>query len=329
VTLQDSAKNKRALFIASAAACCLAACSSGEQTFIRVASGPAGGSWYPLGAKQAEIFGRDIPGVAASAGPGAGVGNIRDVDGGQAEVGFTYGHSAHDAFIGAAPFTQAHTDIRHLASLYPAAFHAAVPAASNIRSYRDLADRNLSPGSLTGSGYSIFELIMGRYGLSADSVRASGGTVHYVSYSDSVALMKDGHIDAAFALTGLPQSFFLDLEFRPGIRFLPVEDSILDELIGENSGYVRVVIADEHYESVQTPVPTLGAVTTLIVNQSLPEDLAYAMTKALWESHAEFVAVFDNWKQASLEHALVGAAVPVHPGAMRYYEERGVTAESD
>jgi len=307
----------------------LGACNPGEQTFVRIASGPAGGSWYPLGAKQAEIFARDIPGVAASSGPGGGVGNIRDVGSGQAEVGYTYGHSAYDAYIGAEPFTQAHTNLRHLASLYPAAYHAAVPAASNIRSYHDLAAANLSPGKLTDSGYAIFQMILDKYDLSTESVRANGGTVHHVSYSDSVALMKDGHIDAAFAITGLPQAFFLDLEFRPGIRFLPIEDAILDELINANPGYVRIVISDDHYQSVQTPVPTLGAVTTLVVNENLPEELAYQMTKTLWEAHAALVAVTDIWEQVSIDNALAGAAIPVHSGAMRYYAEQGVRAPGD
>ncbi len=329
MAFKERARTRRGSLVILATAAFLTACSSEETTFVRVASGPAGGSWYPLGAKQAEIFARNIPGVATSSGPGGGVGNIRDVSNGQAEVGFTYGHSAYDAYVGAEPFTEAHTDLRHLASLYPAAYHAAVPVASNLRSYYDLADRNLSPGKLTDSGYAIFRMILGRYNLSTESVRANGGTVHHVSYSDSVALMKDGHIDAFFAITSLPQAFFLDLEFRPGIRFLPVEEVILNGLIEQNSGYVRVLISPDHYDSVQEPVLTLGAVTTLVVNQNLPDDLAYAMTKALWESHAEFVAVTDVWKQTGISTALVGAGIPVHPGAMRYYEEYGVVSEGN
>lgn len=307
----------------------LAGCSPSEKTFVRVASGPAGGYWYPLGAKQAEIFQREIPGVATSSAPGGGVGNIRDVANGEAEVGFTYTHSAHSAFIGESPFTEAHTDLRHFATLYPAAYHVAVPATSNIQSYRDLANRNLSPGKLSDSGYSVFEMVMGKYGLSVNSIRTNGGTVHHVSYADSVALMKDRHIDAVLAITSFPQAFFLDLEFRPGIRFLSVDEGILSEIITENPGYIRVVISDEHYASIEAPVITLGSMTTLVVNQHLPDELVYSMAKALWDSHSEFTAVADTWGQANLERALVGAAIPVHPGALRYYQEQGITLSAD
>ena len=309
-------------------ACCLVACGPSDQTFIRVASGPAGGYWYPLGAKQAEIFQRKIPGVSASSGPGGGVGNLRDVANGEAEVGYTYAYSAHSAYIGEAPFTENHTNLRHFASLYPAAYHVAVPASSAIETYYDLTGRNLSPGKLTDSGYTVFQTVMNKYGMPLESISANGGTIHHVSYTDSVALMKDGHIDAAFAMSGLPQAFFLDLEFRPGIRFLPIEDKVLAEIIAENPGYISISISDDHYQSVGSPVTTLGSMTTLVVNEDMPDDLVYSMAEALWDSHGELVAVADAWEQARLDQALLGAAIPVHPGALRYYQEHGVTTPS-
>jgi hypothetical protein len=306
-----------------------AGCAPSDQTFIRIASGPAGGSWYPLGAKQAEIFSRDVPGVVASSGPGGGIGNIRDVDRGEAEIGFTYGHSAYNAYAGRAPFTEEHSRIRHLATLYPAAFHAAVRPESDIHGYADLGDKNLSPGKLTDSGHAIFELILAGHGIDLEQVRSSGGTVHHVSYSDSVALMKDGHIDLVTAITSLPQATFLDLQFRPGVRFLPIEDSILELLLGENPGYVSLQITGDHYESVATPVTTLGAMTTLIINQDIPDDTVYNITKSLWEAHDELLNVTSTWQEARLERAVDNATIPVHPGAMRYYREQGISNPSD
>ena len=306
-----------------------AGCAPSEQTFIRIASGPAGGNWYPLGAKQAEIFSREVPGIVASSGPGGGVGNIRDVDNGEAEIGFTYGHSAYNAYAGRIPFTQAHTNIRHLATLYPAALHAAVRSDSDIHGYADLGDKNLSPGKLTDSGYAIFELILAGHGMNLEQIRSNGGTVHHVSYADSVALMKDGHIDLVTAITSLPQATFLDLQFRPGVRFLPIEDSILQRIISENPGYVSLQITSDHYESVAMPVTTLGAVTTLIINQDLPDDIVYNITRSLWEAHDELLNVASTWQEARLERAIDSATIPVHPGAMRYYREQGLSNRGD
>jgi uncharacterized protein len=295
------------------------------DTFVRIASGPAGGSWYPLGAKMAEIFGKNVAGITTSNGPGGGIGNVLDVNKGEAELGWTYGHTAYDGYTGVAPsFKKANPNVRHLATFYPAAFQTAVLAKSGIMTYADLKNKNISPGKAKWSGYAAFKMIAGKYGFSVDDVKKAGGAVHHVGYSDSVALMKDGHIDAFSGLTSLPQASFLDLEFNPGIRLLPVSEEVLGGILKSNPGYVRVDMNSSHYKSMKSPVPTLGAVTIMVVNKDVSDDVVYGITKALWENHAGLVGVKKVWNKVKLKNALMGAALPVHPGALRYYNENGV-----
>jgi TRAP transporter TAXI family solute receptor len=301
----------------------LASCDS-SSTFVRIASGPAGGSWYPLGAKISELISRDIDGVASSNGPGGGVGNVRDVNNGEAEIGWAYSHTSYDGYTGAAPFTKKLENIRHLATLYPAAYHAVVPKDSDIDSLADLKGKNVSPGKVTDSAYAAFQMVMEKYNITVDDIKNNGGTVHHVSFSDSVALMKDGHIDLTSALTSAPQSSYLDLEFRPGIKFIGVDQQVLDDIIKERPGYIEFDLTKEHYSSVVEPVRTLGAVTILVTNKDLPDELVYQITKSLWEGREELIKVKDIWNQVVLEDALLGAAIPVHPGAQRYYDEKGV-----
>lgn len=292
--------------------------------FVRIASGPSGGSWYPLGAKMAEIFGK-IDGLAVSNGPGGGVGNVLDVNKKEAELGWTYGHTSYDGFKGNAPtFKSANPNIRHLATFYPAALQTAVPASSDIKSYNDLKTRNLSPGKLKWSGYAAAKMVYSKYGFTVEDVKKNGGTVHHVGYTDSVSLMKDGHIDAATFLTSFPQSSILDLEFKPGVRFLPVDKDILSGILKQNPGYIQVDLSSEHYKSISAPVPTLGAVTIMVVNKDVSDDVVYKITKALWDNHGELAKVKGIWKTVTLENALLGAALPVHPGAKKFYNENGV-----
>lgn len=292
--------------------------------FVRIVSGPSGGSWYPLGAKMAEIFGK-IDGISVSNGPGGGVGNVLDVNKKEAELGWTYGHTAFDGLKGNAPtFKSANPNIRHLATFYPAGLQTVVPKDSDIKSYADLKDKNISPGKLKWSGYAAAKLIFQKYGFTVEDVKKNGGTVHHVGYSDSVSLMKDGHIDAFTALTSVPQASLLDLEFSPGVRFLPIKKDILDGILKENPGYIQIDISKEHYKSISEPVPTLGAVTIMVVNKDVPDDVVYNVTKALWENHGELVKVKGVWKSVKLENALLGAALDVHPGAKKYYDEKGV-----
>ena len=155
-------------------------------------------------------------------------------------------------------------------------------------------------------------------------MKKDGGTIHHVGYSDSVSLMKDGHIDAFVALTSVPQASLLDLEFNPGVRFLPIDKPILDGILKDNPGYVSMDITSAAYKSIKEPVPTLGAVTILVANKNLPDDVVYEITKALWDGHAELAKVKKVWNAVKLENALLGAAVPVHPGAQKYYTEKGI-----
>lgn len=294
------------------------------ETFVRIASGPSGGSWYPLGAKMAEMFGA-IPDVSASNGPGGGVGNVLDVNRGDAELGWTYGHTAFDGLKGNAPvFKKANPNIRHLATFYPAGLQTVVPKDSDIKSYTDLKDKNLSPGKLKWSGYAAAQLIFSKYGFSVDDVKSNGGTIHHVGYSDSVSLMKDGHIDAFTALTSVPQASMLDLEFSPGVRFLPVDQAILDGILKENPGYIQIDISKDDYKSIEGTVSTLGAVTIMVVNKDVPDDVVYNITKSLWENHGELAKVKKVWNSVKIENALLGAALEVHPGAKKYYDEKGV-----
>lgn len=294
------------------------------DTFLRMVSGPAGGNWYPLGAKLMEIVGTGLDRVVTSNAPGGGGANVQDINRGDAEIGFSYGHTVFRAFSGVDRSGKEHPNLRFVATLYPAALQTAVPADSDIHSYFDLQDRNISPGKARWSGFEAMELLFSYYGFGVDDVRANGGTVHHVSYSDSVALMRDGHIDAFSGLTSVPQASFIDLNFSVGIRFLPVEDDVRTRFLAENPGYVDSVIPQEAYEDQSGDVPTVGATTVLIVHKDVPEEVVYGVTRLLWEHHADLAAVSPTWRHARREDALQGAIIPLHPGAERYYTEHGL-----
>lgn len=302
-----------------------AASSANSQTFVRMASGPAGGSWYPLGAKIMEVLEQEVDGISTSNGPGGGAGNVRDVDAGNAEMGWTFGFTAYQGRNGAGPFDKKHTNVRHFASLYTGVLQTAVPRDSDIRSYADLKGRNVCPGQTFFSGYQMFQHVLRYYDLSVEAIKKTGGTVHNVSFSDCVALMKDGHIEAYTAAVEVPHSTFIDLNFAVKIRQIPIEDNVIEKLLNDNPGYVETAIGEDVYDGIKNDIPTIGAPVTLIINKDVPDDLVYKLTKALWENHDEMSEVKKIWKTSvAPETALRGAAVPVHPGAKRYYDEAGI-----
>jgi len=295
-------------------------------SFVRVASGPAGGAWYPLGAKIAQVLGSEIDEIATSSMPGGGEANIMDVNRGNAEMAFTYSSAAYDAYEGRGQFPGPQTNVVHFATLYPAVLQTVVRRRSDVNSYGDLVGKSISPGKVGMSGTVIAEEVLAAYGITMQSVRENGGVVHHVDYSDSGALMKDGHIEAFMAVAGVPLSSMLELNFQPGVRFLGVEREKMDQILATNPALIETVIPKEAYEGLEADVPTIGVATVMVVHKDLPDDLVYQMAKTFWESHAQFAEVSPVWNDVRLEDALMAVAIPVHPGAQRYYDEMGVTA---
>jgi len=294
------------------------------DTFVRMVSGPSGGSWYPLGAKIMQVFDEKIDGISTSNTSGGGISNVLAVSGGDAEIGWSYAHTSYNGYVGEGKFTKAQPDVRHFATLYPAMFQVAVRKDSPIQSFADMKGANISPGKAKWTGTAFTESVLKSYGFSFDDIKKNGGTVHHVSYTESVALMKDGHIDVFMAATSMPQASFLELEHSPGIRFVGMPKEKLDEIIKANPGYIPGRMPKGVYESLGEDLHTLGIVTNMMVHKDLPDELVYNMCKVFWANHAAFVEVKGVWKTVKLENALNGAAIPVHPGAKKCYDELGV-----
>lgn len=310
--------------MAGATALAISAPAVQADEFVRMVSGPSGGSWYPLGAKIMQVFQDEIGGIATSNTSGGGISNILAVNGGDAEIGWSYAHTTANGFSGKGNFKGEQTNVRHFATLYPAMFQVAVRADSDIKTFADMRDRNISPGKAKWTGTAFAESIIKHFGFGFEDIKANGGTVHHVDYTESVALMKDGHIDVFMAATSMPQASFIELEQSPGIRFIGLEDSDLQAIIDANPGYIPGLMPAGVYDSVKEDVHTLGIVTNMVVSADLPEELVYNMCKVFWANHAVFAEVKGIWKEVKLENALVGAAIPLHPGAERCYKELGV-----
>ena len=313
------------LAVTSVAALALTASAASADQFVRMVSGPSGGSWYPLGAKIMQVMEDNIDGIATSNTSGGGISNVLSVNGGDAEVGFSYAHTTANGFNGVGKFTKKQPDVRHFATLYGSMFQVAVRADSDIKTFADMKGANISPGKAKWTGTAFAESILKHYGITFDDIKANGGTVHHVNYTESVALMKDGHIDVFMAATNMPQASMLELEQSPGIRFigLPKEDQ--QAIIAANPGYIEGTMPAGVYQAVTEDLNSLGIVVNMVVHKDLPDDLVYNMCKIFWDNHGTFAEVKSVWNRVKKEDALSGVAIPVHPGAQKCYDELGVT----
>lgn len=293
------------------------------KKFLRMVSGPQGGSWYPLGAAMMAIVEKNID-ISTSNAPGGGLSNCKSVGSGKADLGWTYSHTAFNGYEGRGKFKKQYNNMRHLMSLYPGVFQMAVPKKSNIHSVADLKDKRIVPGKVGWTGTVLAELVLKSYGLTFEQIKKNGGLVSYVTYADSAALMKDGHSDCYIACTSCPQATIIDLNFRPGIRMLPIDKAHMKKILGAEPGLMETVIPKDAYKGMTADVPAVGTVTSIIVNKDVPDDLVYNIVKTLYANWPELAKVKKKAIEASKpENAVMGARIPVHPGAMRYYKEKG------
>lgn len=295
-----------------------------QKKFLRMFSGPEGGSWYPLGSAMMGIL-EKTTGLSCSNGPGGGVGNCKAVNGGRADLGWSYTHTAYNAFNKRGKFKKNNTNLRHLMSLYPGVFQIAVPKKSKILSVSDLKDKRIVPGKVGFSGTVIAELILKAHDITFGSIKKSGGSVSFVGYADSAALMKDGHSDCYMAVTSCPQSTLIDLNFRPGVRFLPIDAAHMKQILDMEPGLMETAIPKGAYKGLESDVRAVGTVTCVVIHKDVPDDLAYDIVKNLYANWPELAKVKKKAIEDSKpEKALLGARIPVHPGALRYYKEQGI-----
>ncbi len=296
---------------------------NGDETLsmdeLVFATGPAGGAWYPVGAALGEIWRRDI-GITTHVEQGGGEANIRGVNAKMYDVGFAQGFAAFNAFNAQGVFEgEPHTNIASIANLYPNVQQTVVWADSDIFSIKDLVGKDISPGPLGFAGETIASMMLDFYGLSYDDM----GNVENVGYSDAIALMRDRHIDVFWPNTLVPAPIITEAAVMgPGVRIIEVEDDLLAYL-GEQ-GLDPFTVPAGSYRGQDEDVQTVATGTVVIVRADMPDDVAYAIAKSMWENRSELMSISSALEAYNEENVVSGLGVDLHPGAEKYYREIGL-----
>lgn len=290
-----------------------------EKIDLKMMTGPAGGSWIPLGGAIAELIQKNIPGTTVSVAPGGGIANVMAVEEGKADIGFGNSSSSVDGVAGRPPFKAPTKNVMQLANLYPQYFQIFVLKDSDIKSVTDLKGKSICPGPKGFTGELLSQQVLKVYGLSYKDM----SKVNHVSYSDAGALMKDGHAHAWLPGTTIPASVGLDLATTKGIRLISIPDDKIKELQKMNVGYIKRIIPAGTYPGVNYDVQTIGYFTHLVISAKLPDSLVYNITKVISENVTRLADVVKDMKGVTIKDLALDIGVPFHPGALKYYKEMG------
>jgi len=304
-----------------------------DITFFRIGTGSTAGTYFPIGGLLANAISKPpgsrgcdqggscgVPGLIAVAQSTEGsVSNIRGIADGSMESGLAQADIAYWAYHGEGIFKEAGpiTSLRSIASLFPESVHLVVARDAGIRSVADLRGRRISLDR-EGSGTRVDALlILEAFGLSRADVDARA-----LSADEAADALRGGEIEAFFMVVGAPANAVESLADDSLVTLVPIAGPEVETLKQRYPFFSRDHIASGTYFNVPD-TETLAVGAQWLVSETVPEELVYEITRALW--HKNTRQLLDKGhprgRQITLQTALDGLVVPLHPGARRYYGE--------
>jgi TRAP transporter TAXI family solute receptor len=296
---------------------------AGPSVRLSIATGTTGGVYFPLGGGLASLISKNLPGVTATAEvTPASVDNIRLLAAKRADLAFVLADTAHDAIKGEEAFRGNPVPIRTLSPLYNNFNHLVTVDGTGINTIGDLRGKRVSVGP-PGSGTEVTALrILEAAGFNPER------DIHRerLSPAASADAIKDRKIDAFFWSGGLPTAAVLDLAASPGVRIRLVPlDTVLAAMQRKwGNLYFRSVIQKEFYLGLPADLPTVGVANLMISHRDFDAELAYQITKLLFEKRPELALVHKEAANITTIGAAGRSPLPFHPGAIRYFKERGI-----
>jgi len=292
-----------------------------ENVFVNIGTGGTAGTYFPLGGAFAEIWNNNVEGVNATAqSTGASVANINLLFDEKVEVVIVQNDIAWYAYNGKNMFDgQAFEGIRGLNTLYSEPLQI-VTTDPTIKSVADLAGKRVAVGAIGSGVEANARQIIRAAGLDFDADIEP----KFLSFSEASSGLKDKQVDAAFLTAGIPTAAIQDLSSQNDVFVVPVEGAVAEQLTGEFDFFTEFIIPANTYKGQTEDIKTLTVKSMLCVSSELDEELAYQLTKQIYENHDRVVAAHNVGKYITAESGTDGMSIPLHAGSERYFKEAGI-----
>lgn len=296
-----------------------------ERVFVGIATGGTGGTYYPLGGMLAQLISNtaELEGkrISATAETGnASVANAGLLAKAEIETAFVAADILDAAYKGTNQFEgNAATNLRALGSLYPETVQLVARTGANIGSFADMKGKSVSSGSPGSGQWQLLGDLLAAHGMAREDVSED-----FSSFAQSADKIKDGNLDASLITAGVPTASITELANGHDIVVVPLTGPEIAKLQEVQPYYASVTLPAGSYRGVDADVPTLAVRAIWATHADLDEDLAYAMVKALYENTETLAKVHVMGKQISVDTALESISIPLHPGAERYFREKGI-----
>ncbi|WP_404423977.1 TAXI family TRAP transporter solute-binding subunit [Thalassospira australica] len=306
--------------LSAAAALMMFSAPAFAQTQLSIATGGTGGVYYPYGGGLAELIGKYVDGYDAVAEvTGASVENMGLVSRGDSDIAIALADTVYAGYNGIGQFEGRKLDnVRALASIYPNAVQLVTLADSGITSLADLKGKRVSVGA-PGSGTEVSaQTLLEANGITYDDIEEQR-----LNFNETADAIRDGDIDAGFWSVGPPTSSILNLATTRDIKLIALTEEEVAAAIEAEPTFAAYSLRKGIYEGVEAPVLTISTPNVLIASAEMDEELAYQITKTLFEKVDELIAIHPAANDTTVDFSVGSTPIAMHPGALRYYEEAG------
>lgn len=310
------------LAVAIAASACnlsdAAAHASDGRTTLTLLTGPPGGAYAPLGKALADTYDATIPSLHVSAvstsGPEGAAANATAILAGRADLAFSRSDLAYSAFRGEASTNPSAAHLRSIAVVYTNAVHLVVSRKSGIVRGDDIRGRRVqvNEGAVGGT---IARMVLEGYDLTpADVVVRS-------NEGNAMTKLRSGELDVQIFASAYPLAGIDDVGPNSALQLLSLEPAAVDRMRSKYPFFKPAVIPAGTYEGQSEDINTVGIDGLLLCRDSLPETYVYELTKQLFVALPSLARTQQTARLINVARA-PATAIPLHPGAARYYRER-------
>nr|WP_165918996.1 TAXI family TRAP transporter solute-binding subunit [Rhodovulum adriaticum] len=299
--------------------------SAWANQFITIGTGGVTGVYYPTGGAICRLVNKDRKdhGIRCSVeSTGGSVYNTRTIRAGELDFGVVQSDVQAAAIAGTGAFADdgAYEGLRALFSVHPEPLHVMARADADIAGPDDMKGKKINIGN-PGSGTRVLaETLMEYTGLSADDFALAAE----LKSSEQSAALCDGKIDAAIWAAGLPNGSSQEATSSCDISILPLEGEAIDALLADNPAYAKATIPGGMYPGNPDDIPSWGPKATFVTSAETPDEVVYAVVSAVFENFEDFKKLHPAFSRLTEEEMIKDAlSAEIHPGAMKYYQERG------
>jgi hypothetical protein len=294
--------------------------SPGAVKKVSLATGGTAGTYYPIGAAIANVITKYVDGVEATAeSTGASVANLKMIAETKVDFILSAANTALGGYLGEAPFTSPIQNIRGITALYPETFQFVVLKSSGLKTLADLKGKRIVVGAPGSGTERTAKLLLEALGITYNDIKPQ-----FLSFGEGVTALKDRLVDCAIVGAGTPTSAVVDASASLDINLLSVEEAAFNKVAKDSPYLMMVKIPAGTYKGVDQDIMTVASPALLITHKDMDTDTVYKIISGIFAHVADIQASHAQGKNITLESALKGMSLPLHPGAEKFYKEKGV-----